>query len=150
MTDRDELPPPAKPVALYVPAVVSDRLVFVSGHGPLDAGGSPAWTGRIGDGLGTAEAFDATRLTVRNVVATLASTLGGADRLGEVSAVAAIRIFAMGAPGSQGHDDLIAAASRTFAELLPGSALGPVTTIGIASAVFDLPITIDAIFSLDD
>ena len=44
-----ELPPAPKPVAVYKPLVVVDRMVYVSGHGPLRPDKSLI-TGRVGAG----------------------------------------------------------------------------------------------------
>lgn len=146
MSTGRSLPPPGSPVARYVRAVRSRDRVFVSGHGPLGADGTPAWTGCIGDDLDLDAASEATRLTVRNVVATLAATLGGPDELALVEAVESIRLFVVARVTAA--DSLAAVAAAAFADLVAGASVTSVTTIGVASAVFELPITIDATFAI--
>jgi enamine deaminase RidA (YjgF/YER057c/UK114 family) len=62
------LPPPPKPVASYVPAVLSGDLLFVSGMLPM-RDGVPAWTGKLGRELSVEQGAEAAKLACLNSLA---------------------------------------------------------------------------------
>jgi enamine deaminase RidA (YjgF/YER057c/UK114 family) len=78
------LPPVATPVANYVGAVQTGNLVFVSGHGPVDASGRTTFRGKLGSDLTVEEGYQAARLVMLNCLATLKATIGDLDRVTRV------------------------------------------------------------------
>lgn len=68
------------PVANYLSAVRTGRLVFLSGHGPLRPEGGLV-TGRLGDGLSVEEGAEAARLTAVACLASLRAETGSLDRV---------------------------------------------------------------------
>jgi enamine deaminase RidA (YjgF/YER057c/UK114 family) len=81
-----ELPPPPKPVASYVPVVVSGGFAFVSGMVPMEAG-TPMITGRLGDELTTEEGARWARRSALQALAALRAELGSLDRVGRIAKV---------------------------------------------------------------
>jgi enamine deaminase RidA (YjgF/YER057c/UK114 family) len=77
------LPPFPKPQGVYRPAVQVDKLVYLSGHGPLRPDGGMA-TGRVGADLDIAAGKAAARLTGLALLATLKQYLGSLDRVRRV------------------------------------------------------------------
>ena len=77
------LPPFPKPQGVYRPAVQVDKLVYLSGHGPLRPEGGMA-TGRVGADLDVAAGKAAARLTGLALLATLKQYLGSLDRVRRV------------------------------------------------------------------
>jgi enamine deaminase RidA (YjgF/YER057c/UK114 family) len=77
------LPPFPKPQGVYRPAVQVDKLVYLSGHGPLRPEGGMA-TGRVGADLDVAAGKSAARLTGLALLATLKQYLGSLDRVRRV------------------------------------------------------------------
>lgn len=75
-----ELPPAAKAMGLYRPALIVENLVYLSGHGPLRTDGSLV-RGRLGEDLNVEEGFQAARLTGLAMLATLHDQLGSLDRI---------------------------------------------------------------------
>ena len=70
---RPRLPEPLRPFGLYVPAVRTGSLVFLSGAGPVRPDGTIV-TGRVGTGpddMSPADARDAARLTGLRLLAAL-------------------------------------------------------------------------------
>src|SRR5687768_16715091 len=65
-----ELPPAPKPVAVYKPLVVVDRMAYVSGHGPLRPD-KTLITGRVGADLTTEQGKAAARQVGLAIIATL-------------------------------------------------------------------------------
>lgn len=84
-----ELPSPPSPVANYVSAVQHERLLFVSGHGPVGDDGVLV-VGRLGESLGLSEGRAAARLVGLGLLATLRSQLGSLDNVGRI-----VRMFGM-------------------------------------------------------
>lgn len=75
-----ELPPIGKPVANYVKAVRSGNLLFLAGHGPQQPDGS--WiTGKVGKDLTLEQAYDASRLTAIQLLATIHAELGTLNKV---------------------------------------------------------------------
>jgi enamine deaminase RidA (YjgF/YER057c/UK114 family) len=75
---RIELPPPPKPVAVYVPAVRVGTLLFVSGHGPTKLDGTMI-QGKVGGELNLEQGAAAARQVGLNVLSTVRATLGTLD-----------------------------------------------------------------------
>lgn len=78
-----ELPTAPKPVANYVPAVRSGRLLFLSGVLPMK-NGRLSYTGKLGRDLTVEQGVEAARLALLNALAILKSELGDLDRIGQV------------------------------------------------------------------
>ncbi len=75
-----ELPELAKPVAAYIPAVVTGNLVFVSGQLPFSGGQLPA-TGKVGTEVSADDAKSYARQCVLNGLAAAHSVIGSLDRI---------------------------------------------------------------------
>ena len=72
------LPPAPKPMGVYKPIVVCDRLAFVSGHGPLRADRTLI-TGRIGADLSLEDGYAAAHQTGLAILATVRQHFGSLD-----------------------------------------------------------------------
>ncbi len=70
------LPKAANPVANYVPFVVTENLVFVSGQGAVGPKGLE-YLGRIGDGLTVDDGQKSARMCALNLIAQLKEACGG-------------------------------------------------------------------------
>jgi len=75
-----ELPPAPKPIAVYKPLVIVDKLVYVSGHGPLKPD-KTLITGRVGADLTLEEGKAAARQVGLAILATLRDQLGSLDEV---------------------------------------------------------------------
>lgn len=74
------LPEVAKPVAAYVPSVVTGNLCFTSGQLPFVDGALPA-TGKVGRDVSAEDAKDLARLCALNALAALKLAIGDLDRV---------------------------------------------------------------------
>jgi enamine deaminase RidA (YjgF/YER057c/UK114 family) len=77
------LPPAPTSLANYVGAVVAGKLVFLSGHGPVQDG-QLTYRGKLGREYTTSEGYQAARLVMLNCLATLKATIGSLDRVRRV------------------------------------------------------------------
>ncbi len=82
-----ELPPVAKPIASYVPALRQGNLVFTSGQLPI-AGGQVQVAGRLGAEVSVEEGRRAARLACLNALAAARSAAGSLDAVERVVSLA--------------------------------------------------------------
>src|SRR5689334_3595109 len=75
-----ELPPPAKPLASYIPVVVAGGLAFVSGQTP-SSDGVPMFTGKVGGDVSVEQAQAAAARCALQALAILRAELGDLDRV---------------------------------------------------------------------
>ena len=75
-----ELPAPLSPIASYVNAVSSGKLVFLSGKGPVRADGTYI-TGKVGIDLSIEQGYEAAQLTALHQLAALKAEIGNLDRV---------------------------------------------------------------------
>lgn len=83
------LPTPPEPVANYVRAVRSGKLVFLAGHGPQKPDGGYV-TGKVGQDLSIEEGYEAARLTAISLLASLRAEIGDLNRVRRI-----VRVFGM-------------------------------------------------------
>ncbi len=77
------LPQTPKPVANYVPSVLSGNLLFVSGHGPYKDGSSKI-SGKLGRELSVEEGYQTARNVALNCLASVKANIGDLDRVKRV------------------------------------------------------------------
>ena len=75
-----ELPPPPKPVAVYVPAVRVGDTLYASGHGPRRLDGTSV-QGKVGQDLTLEQGYEAARIVGLNVLSSVRNTLGSLDKV---------------------------------------------------------------------
>lgn len=73
-----KLPECPKPAAIYVPVVLSDEFIFVSGQTPKD-GSNLLYKGKLGRDLTVEEGYDASRVCVLRCISALKSIVGDLD-----------------------------------------------------------------------
>ena len=75
-----ELPQAPDPIANYVGAVRTGNLVFLSGRGPRKDGRFVS-SGKLGQDVTIEEGYEAARLTMLNLLASLKAEIGDLDRV---------------------------------------------------------------------
>jgi len=143
-----EIPDVAKPVAAYVPAVASGRLVFTSGQLPFIDGGLPE-TGKVGDGPGLVspdKAKQYARLCVLNALAAAKSVIGDLDRVVRVIKVTG---FVASAPDFTGQPMVINGASETLAEIFEDAGQHARSAIGVAVLPLDAPVEVELVLEFE-
>jgi enamine deaminase RidA (YjgF/YER057c/UK114 family) len=94
------LPDAPKPLAVYVPAVLSGSLLFISGQLPL-VDGKLTRAGHVGAELSVEEGQEAARIATMNALAIAADVLGSLDAVSRV--VRLVCHVASGAGFTQQH-----------------------------------------------
>ena len=102
-----ELPPVAKPVAAYIPAVRTGNLVYTSGQVPL-AGGELLATGKVGAAVTPEEAKVLARVCGLNALAAVDALVG----LDAITRIVKVVGFVASAPGFGGQPAVVNGASE--------------------------------------
>jgi enamine deaminase RidA (YjgF/YER057c/UK114 family) len=139
-----ELPPPPTPAGLYVPAVRTGNLVYLSGAGPVRADGT-AVTGKVGRDLDLDAARAAARSTGLVLLAALDAELGSLDQV-----VRVVKVLGMVncAPGFNRTPAVIDGCSELFIEVFGERGRGARSAVGMAELPFDIAVEIEAVFEV--
>jgi enamine deaminase RidA (YjgF/YER057c/UK114 family) len=143
------LPEPLQPFGLYVPAVRTGNLVFLSGAGPVRPDGTLV-TGRVGTDegdLSPALARDAARLTGLRLLAALRAELGGLDR---VERVVKLLGFVQCTPDFTGQPAVIDGCSELLVEVLGEAGRGARSAVGVTALPFGIPVEIEAVVQVGE
>jgi enamine deaminase RidA (YjgF/YER057c/UK114 family) len=139
-----ELPPASKPVAVYKPVVVVERMAYVSGHGPLKAD-KTLITGRVGADLSTEQGKNAARQVGLAIIATLKDQ----GLLGRVRRVVKVLGMVNSTPDYREHPAVINGCSELFAAFWgPENGIGARSAVGMGSLPGNIAVEIEAIFEL--
>jgi enamine deaminase RidA (YjgF/YER057c/UK114 family) len=140
-----ELPPAPKPIAVYKPLVIVDKIAYVSGHGPLRSDKSLI-TGRVGADLDLEAGKAAARQVGLAILATLRSELGSLDRVKRL-----VKTLGMvnSTPDFKDHPAVINGFSELFADVFgKENGIGARSAVGMGSLPGNIAVEIEAIFEL--
>ncbi|MET0326788.1 MAG: RidA family protein [Ilumatobacteraceae bacterium] len=136
-----ELPEAFPPAGLYVGAVHTGDLLFLSGAGPVRADGTII-TGKVGGTVDPDDGREAARLTGLQLLATMRAQLGSLDRVARV-----VKIFGMvnGAPGFNRTPFIIDGCSELFIDVFGEAGRAARSAVGLAELPFDIAVEIEAV-----
>ncbi len=136
-----ELPEPFPPAGLYVPAVRTGDLLFLSGAGPIRPDGSTV-VGKVGRDLDIDEARQAARLVGLQHLGVLRTELGSLDAVRRV-----VKVLGMVncAPGFNRTPQVIDGWSELFIEVFGEAGRGARSAVGMAELPFDIAVEIEVI-----
>lgn len=136
------LPPVAKPVAAYVPAIVTGNLVYVSGQVPF-VDGQLATTGKVGATVDADDARAMARTCVLNGLAAAHGVIGSLDRITRVVKVVG---FVASHPDFTGQPAVINGASELLGEIFGEAGAHARSAVGVAVLPLDSPVEIEFVF----
>ncbi len=139
------LPEPAKPVAVYVPAVITGNLLFTSGHIGWSDDGKPL-QGRVGTDLTLEQGADAARRTGLSILTTVRQTLGSLDKV-----VRLVKVLGMvnSSPDFTQHPKVINGFSELMVQIFGADAgKGARSAVGMGALPFNTPVEIEAVFEV--
>ena len=138
------LPPAPKPVGKYKPVLVLDKILYVSGQGPLKTDGT-LMTGRVGVDLDTEVGKIAARQVGLTMLSTIKTHFGDLKKIKRV-----VKVFGMVncIPGYEKQPAVINGFSELMAEVF-----GEENGIGVRCAVgmilpANIAVEVDAMFEL--
>ena len=140
-----ELPPPQRPVAVYVPAVRTGNLSFTAGHTPRQPDGTPM-PGKVGADLTLEEGYAAARIAGLNLLSTVRNTLGSLDEV-----VRLVKVLGMVncTPDFGQQPQVVNGFSELLVEIFGDErGKGGRSAVGMASLPANMPVEVEAIFEV--
>lgn len=139
-----ELPPAPAAAGLYVPAVVSNGLLFISGQIPL-RDGQPMRRGKCGAGLTADEAAPLARQCALQALAVARAELGSLDRISRVVRVGG---FVASAPNFTEQPKVINGASQLLIEVFGEAGKHARAAVGMAELPLGVPVEVEFLFEV--
>ena len=138
------LPPAPKPVGVYKPVLIIDKMLYVSGQGPMKSDGTLI-TGRVGDNLSLEEGKLAARQAGLAMLSTIKNQIGDLNKIKRIVKV-------LGMVNSTADFGQHPAVINGFSELM-ADVFGTENGIGVRSAVgmflpMNIAVEIEASFEL--
>lgn len=139
------LPPAPAPLGVYKPCVITDKYLYVSGHGTVQNDKSLI-IGRIGKDLDTEQGKLAAQQVGLAILSTIKSNIGSLDKIKRV-----IKVLGMVncVAGFEKHPYVINGCSELFAKVWgEENGVGVRSAVGFGSLPDNIPVEIEAMFEL--
>ncbi len=138
------LPPPPDPIANFRTAVQEGNVVFLSGQGPTRPDGTLR-TGKVGDSVSLAEAYQDARLTGLNLLSVIHDVFGDLRLVRRV-----VKIFGMvnAAPDFTEHSAVIDGCSDLLCAVFGEAGQHARTAVGVGSLPRLITVEIDAVIAV--
>jgi enamine deaminase RidA (YjgF/YER057c/UK114 family) len=138
------LPDLPKPVANYVPFIISGNLLFISGQGPRAADGKLI-TGKVGRDVTADEAYAHARLVGINLLSVVHHAQNG---LSTVRRVVKLTGFVNASDDFQDHPKVINGCSDLLVEVFGDAGKHARSAVGVSSLPLNITVEIEAIFEI--
>ncbi len=135
------IPEVAKPVASYLPAMVTGNLVFTAGQLPFIDGVLPA-TGKVGSTVSADAAHGYARTAVLNALAAIQTTIGTVDR---ITRVVKLVVFVASEPDFTGQPGVANGASDVLVEIFGDAGRHARSAVGVAVLPLDAPVELELV-----
>ena len=135
-----ELPEVAKPLASYVPAVRSGKLVYTAGQLPMQAG-KLAETGKVGIEVTPEHGKALARICALNALAAVDALVG----IDAVTQVVKVVGFVASAPGFNGQPGVVNGASDLLAEVFGDHGAHARSAVGVSELPLDAPVEVELV-----
>lgn len=140
-----ELPRPTTPLANYVPFVMANGFLYLSGQGPRRSDGSLS-TGKVGATVSTEQAYLDAQLTGLNLLATAHHALGD---LGRIRRVVKLLGMVNAVPDYTDHPKVINGCSDLFVNVLGEDGRHARSAVGMGSLPGMMSVEIEVILQVD-
>ena len=140
-----ELPTPAVPVANYVPFVLANGFLYLSGQGPRRPDGGMC-TGKVGADVSLEDAYQHAQLTGLNLLAVAHLALGDLARVRRV-----VKVLGMvnAIPTFGDHPKVINGCSDLFVNVFADAGKHARSAVGMGSLPGNMSVEIEVIFQVD-
>ena len=135
------VPEVPSPVAAYVPAVVSQDLVFTSGQLPMK-NGELLVTGKVGGEVSVDEAVACAEQCALNAIAAVKSMVGDLDRVAQVVKVVA---FVASTPDFTGQPGVANGASELLGKVFGDAGVHARSAVGVPVLPLDAPVEVEIV-----
>ncbi len=133
-----ELPAVPAPVASYIPAVRSGRLVLTSGQLPMRSG-SLITTGKVGAGVSPDEAAECARQCALNALAAVHEVVP----LDQVVRIVKLTVFVASTPEFSGQAAVANGASSVVGDVFGDAGRHARSAVGVAVLPLDAPVEVE-------
>ncbi len=140
-----ELPQPAAPAGAYMPWVLCDPLLFVSGQLPV-WNGELRYHGRVDSEITIEDGYAAARLCGLNLLAQAREAAGG--RLERVRRVVRLGGFVLAGPGFTDHPKVLNGASDLMQDIFGAAGRHARVAVGAASLPLGAAVEVEGVFEL--
>jgi enamine deaminase RidA (YjgF/YER057c/UK114 family) len=137
------LPPVGAPLASYVPARRSGRLLYLSGH--VSRADGRVVAGVVGADIDAAQAWALARAIALDLLATAAAALGSVD---DIAGVVRLTGYVRSAPGFDGQPAVINGASELFVDVIGEAGRHARSAVGVSELPLGAAVEIEAIFEI--
>ena len=140
----EKLPETSKPLAAYIPSVISGNLVFTSGQLPM-VEGKMAQTGKVGEkpGLVTPDQAKAlARISALNALAAVKMAIGDLDRITRIVKLVG---FVSSDPDFSGQPNVMNGASEFLGEVFGEKGIHARSAVGVAVLPLDASVELELI-----
>ncbi|HJR19589.1 MAG TPA: RidA family protein [Actinomycetota bacterium] len=138
------LPEPPGAVAAYVPTVVHNGQIWVSGQVPLRDGGLPR-VGLVGRDISVEDAAEEARFCALNALAHLKAAAGS---LNEIERILKLTVFVASSAGFHAQPLVANGASDLFQEVFGDQGRHARSAVGVAELPLGAPVEIEVIAAL--
>ncbi len=139
------LPDAPRPVANYVPSLMSGNLLFISGQISMDADGKII-TGQLGAGVSINQGQTAARRCAILILAQTKAALGSLDRVAQVVKLTG---FVNATADFSDHPKVVNGASDFMVEVFGDKGRHTRAAIGVASLPMNCAVEVDAILRIE-
>lgn len=138
------LPKAALPAANYVPFLIDEKYVYISGQLPIKDG-KIAYEGKLGVEISDEDGIEAAKLCAINIFAQLKAATGD---LNKIDKCLKLEIFVNSRSDYKDHPKIGNGASNLIVEILGEAGKHSRFAMGAASLPFNVPVEIGAVFKL--
>jgi enamine deaminase RidA (YjgF/YER057c/UK114 family) len=140
-----ELPPVPRPVASYVPIVISGGLAFLAGQVPQSEG-KPLVEGAVGADVDVEAGAQAARRCALQALAVLREALGSLDR---VHRIVKLSVFVASAPGFTQQPKVANGASDLLVEVFGDAGRHARTAVGVPALPLGVPVEVEIVAEVE-
>jgi len=139
------LPPPPLPKGVYKPALIIDKFLYLSGHGPVQNDGTLI-IGRVGKDMDADAGKNAARQVGLTMLASIQAALGSFNKIKRV-----VKVFGMVncTADFERHPYVINGFSELMADIWGAeNGIGVRSAVGMGSLPDNIPVEVEAVFEL--
>lgn len=135
------LPEPAKPLAAYVPAVLTDKFVYTAGQLPL-VNGELKYTGKVGKEVTEEDARKAAEICLLNCLAAVKGVVGNIEN---IEKIVKLTVFVNSAAGFTGQPKIANGASELAVSIFGEAGKHARSAVGVSELPLNAPVEIEMI-----
>jgi enamine deaminase RidA (YjgF/YER057c/UK114 family) len=135
------IPQIVKPLASYVPAVITGNLVYTAGQLPMVDGSMPA-VGKVGAEVSAEEGKSLARTCALNALAAVQGAIGSLDRVTRIVKVVG---FVASDPSFTGQPGVVNGASELLGEIFGDAGVHARSAVGVGVLPLNAPVEVELI-----